>query len=289
MNERGPGEPGHERGVLDRVPEPPAAPAQRVVGPAAAQRDADGEKGPGDGRPRPRPARPCRVEPPAQQRRDRERERDGKADVAHVEHRRMDHHPRILQQRIQVASFGRGRHQPVERIRGEEQEEQESHAHPTHHRDHPGEQHRRQVAREERDGERPAGEHQCPQQERAFVRAPGRGEAIVQRQLGIRIRRHVLDREVIPDERCSETGEGDHDEQELRARRGSCKRHQPRLAVCGAGQRQRGLRDRNQQREDQREVAELGNHLRSPCLVTKVLVDIASCACFTASAAAGGM
>ena len=52
------------------------------------------------------------------------------------------------------------------------------------------------------------------------MRAPGRGEAIVQRQLGIRIRRNVLDREVIPDERCGETGEGDHDEQKLRARRG---------------------------------------------------------------------
>ena len=121
------------------------------------------------------------------------------------------------------------------------------------------------------------------------MRAPGRGEAIAQRQLGIRIRRHVQDREVIPDERRSETGEGDDDEQELRARRGLGERHQARLSICGARERQRGLRDRDQQREDQREVAELGNHLCSPCLVTSVLVDIASCACFTASAAAGGM
>ncbi|KAG0921743.1 hypothetical protein G6F31_020201 [Rhizopus arrhizus] len=30
-------QPGHERGVLHRIPEPPAAPAQHVVGPGAAQ------------------------------------------------------------------------------------------------------------------------------------------------------------------------------------------------------------------------------------------------------------
>ena len=37
MQERGAGQPGHEGGVLDRIPEPPAAPAQLVIGPEAAQ------------------------------------------------------------------------------------------------------------------------------------------------------------------------------------------------------------------------------------------------------------
>src|SRR6266581_4357039 len=91
-----------------RTPEPPPAPAQLVVRPAAAERDAHGEKGPRRGGPRARPARPCRVEPPGKERRDGERKRDGKADVAHVEHRRMHDHARILQQRIQVAAV-RGR------------------------------------------------------------------------------------------------------------------------------------------------------------------------------------
>ncbi len=50
--------PRHERGVLDRIPEPPAAPAELVIGPVGAHRDAGGQEHPGDERPRPHPARP---------------------------------------------------------------------------------------------------------------------------------------------------------------------------------------------------------------------------------------
>src|SRR5262249_61244897 len=35
------GEPGHERRILYGIPEPPAAPAERVIGPMGAQRDAE--------------------------------------------------------------------------------------------------------------------------------------------------------------------------------------------------------------------------------------------------------
>src|SRR5205814_1536820 len=44
MNERGADEPRHERRILDRIPEPPAAPAQLVIRPCAAEHDAAGEK-----------------------------------------------------------------------------------------------------------------------------------------------------------------------------------------------------------------------------------------------------
>ena len=101
-----PMQPGHERRVLDRVPEPPAAPAELVVRPPAAEHDAAGEEAPRERRPRPRPARPRGVEPAAEQRRDREREGDREPDVAHVEQRRMEHHARVLQQRVQVAAVG---------------------------------------------------------------------------------------------------------------------------------------------------------------------------------------
>ena len=40
VNQRGAHQPRHERGILDRIPEPVAAPAQLVVGPPAAERDA---------------------------------------------------------------------------------------------------------------------------------------------------------------------------------------------------------------------------------------------------------
>ena len=46
MDERGADQPGHEGGVLHRVPEPPAAPAELVVRPAAAERDAEREEAP---------------------------------------------------------------------------------------------------------------------------------------------------------------------------------------------------------------------------------------------------
>src|SRR5258706_11020375 len=94
MHEGSPGEPRHERGVLDRIPEPPAAPAQLVVGPRAAERDADGEEAPRGRGPGARPARPRGIQSPLEERGDGEGEGDREADVSHVEHRRMDHHAR---------------------------------------------------------------------------------------------------------------------------------------------------------------------------------------------------
>src|ERR1700686_2128685 len=114
MNERGAGEPGHERRILHRIPEPPAAPTEGVVGPPAAQRDADGEECPCNGCPRTRPACPRGVETATEQGSDGKRECDREPDVAHVEQRRMEYHARILKQRIQVATLGRGRYQPLE-------------------------------------------------------------------------------------------------------------------------------------------------------------------------------
>ena len=46
VDQRRADQPGHERGVLDRVPEPPAAPAEFVVGPPAAERDAERQERP---------------------------------------------------------------------------------------------------------------------------------------------------------------------------------------------------------------------------------------------------
>ena len=42
VKERGAGKPRHEGGVLHRVPKPPAAPAEFVIGPPGAERDAGG-------------------------------------------------------------------------------------------------------------------------------------------------------------------------------------------------------------------------------------------------------
>src|SRR5213076_1636889 len=90
MDQRGAGQPRHERRVLDRIPEPPAAPAEYVVRPPRAERDAEREERPREQGPRARPADPARVALALEQRGDRERERDREPDVAGVEHRRMD-------------------------------------------------------------------------------------------------------------------------------------------------------------------------------------------------------
>ena len=70
-------------------------------------------------------------------------------------------------------------------------------------------------------------------------------------------------------------------------RGGPRERHQRGVAPVRAPQRQRALRDRDEQREDQREVAELRNHFAS----FSVGIDIDLCfrAASIAAAASGGM
>ena len=93
-------------------------------------------KHPGHRGPGPRPARPGRVEPARQQRRDGEGEGHREADIAHVQHRRMDDHARVLQQRVQVAAVGRRREQALERVGGEQHEQQEAAADQAHDAEH---------------------------------------------------------------------------------------------------------------------------------------------------------
>ena len=107
MNQRGADQPRHERRVLHRIPEPPAAPAELVVRPPAAERDADREKEPRERGPWPRPARPARIEAAFEHGGHRKGERHGEADVADVQHRRVHGEREVLQQRIQVAAVRR--------------------------------------------------------------------------------------------------------------------------------------------------------------------------------------
>ena len=78
------------------------------------------------------PARPGGIDAPLEQRGDREGEGHREADVAQVEHRRMDGHARVLQQRVQVAAVERRRQQARERVGGEQQEGEEADADQAH-------------------------------------------------------------------------------------------------------------------------------------------------------------
>jgi hypothetical protein len=101
-------------------------PAQFVVSPPAAERDADGQEGPGDIGPRARPAHPLAVDPAIQQGGDRKGEGDCEADIAHVQHRRMHDQAEVLQQRIEVVTVRQRRHMAFEGITGERGEGQKA-------------------------------------------------------------------------------------------------------------------------------------------------------------------
>src|SRR5947209_250311 len=80
------------------------------------ERDADREERPRDRRPGPRPARPGRIEAARKERRYRKGEGHRETDIAHVEHRRMQDHAGVLQERVEVAAVCRGRQEAVEGI-----------------------------------------------------------------------------------------------------------------------------------------------------------------------------
>ena len=131
-----------------------------------------------------RTQRPQRIELPFQHRSDCERERHRHADIAGVEHRRVNPERWILQQRIQIAAIGRGGPQPFERIRRSENEQREACADETEHAEHAARHRRRHVAAERGDCNGPDRLHEQPQQQRALMRAPHGCEAIERRQLG---------------------------------------------------------------------------------------------------------
>ena len=110
-----------------------------------------------------------------------------------------------------------------------------------HHAEHARDHLVGQVAALERDRHRPAAEHQHPEQHRAFVRAPRRGDPVLQRQLRVRVGRDVEHREVVGDERVREAAERERDEQELSRRERPRERHPRGNAPLRADERQRAL------------------------------------------------
>ncbi len=122
----GAGEPGHERGIFHRVPAPVSAPPEHRIGPVRAEEDAAGQEEPGHHGPAAGDVNPLLARVAHHQRAEGKRERHAEAHVSQVKHRRMDHHLRILQQRIQSEAIGRrlALHQRKRR-RGKVEQEQE--------------------------------------------------------------------------------------------------------------------------------------------------------------------
>ena len=184
MQVRGHHEPRHEGGVLDRVPRPVTAPAEHFVRPSRAEHVAEREKEPGKNRPAPRRANPAVVEFARDERGGAEGERHGRADVAGVERRRMNRHPVVLQERIQVGAFSGNRREQVEWTGHEIEHHQK--------KDRDAGQHRERVRRDlgiaaailERGDRREDRQQPGPEHQRALLPAPQRGDFVDGRQRG---------------------------------------------------------------------------------------------------------
>ena len=179
MQKRRAAEPREQGSVLHRVPSPVAAPAEHVIGPRRAQHHAGALEQPRDQRPAACGENPGVARLPRDQRADGEGERHREADVAEVQHRRVDRHRRVLQQRAQAVAVRHRRDQLVyrqhlERVGDEVVEHQEEGLNRGQHPDHPGHHVAMLAAVGEDYDRRVRGQQEAPQQQRAFLSAPPR-------------------------------------------------------------------------------------------------------------------
>ena len=109
VQESGAGNPRQQRGVFDRIPRPVAAPAEHRVSPVRAEQDANALEAPRHHGPAAGDVNPLLTGVAPEQRGQPKSERNRESGVAEIEHRRMNHHLGILQQRIQAVAFGEPR------------------------------------------------------------------------------------------------------------------------------------------------------------------------------------
>ncbi len=196
-----------------------------------------------------------------------EGERNGRADIAEVEERRVEGEAGILQKRVQVTPILRQRPDAHEWVGGEDGEEQEAGRHHAEHGEHAGLQRRRQVPPEARHRAGAHGEDQHPQHHRAFVVPPRARELVEHRLQRVAVLVDVLHREIRHREGPHQAAERECDEQHVRDRGGRAGGHQQRAAnlpARRADERQHRLRNSEQQRKHQREMAKFGDHARLP-------------------------
>ena len=117
MKQRGCRQPGHQAGILHRIPEPPAAPTQLIIGPIGSGGDPQRQKEPRTQDPGPHRPGESRPNFARNQRADGKAEGHRQANIADVKRRRMEGQARILQQRVQPCPLDRGGAQPRERVR----------------------------------------------------------------------------------------------------------------------------------------------------------------------------
>ena len=220
-----------------------------------------GQRGPREQHPWPHGARPVRVGAPLDQRRGGEGESDREADIADIEQRRMEDEAGVLQQRVEPAAVGGHREQPLERVRGEDDEGEEQRADAALDAEDAGTQRFADAVVGHRDQAAEDREDQHPQQHRPFVVAPRRAEPVDQR-----LRRMA----VLGDEREREIGAGEPrhqaaERQDDERRRGRRRRVRPNAISAGSPRDapysgHGELEDRDRKREQEREMSDFGRH-----------------------------
>ena len=264
MQKCGSHEPGHEGGVLDRIPEPEAAPAQFVIGPPRAHGDADGEEHPGGERPGPDPARPGGIDLAVDQSGNREGEGDRKADIARIEKGRMEGERRVLQQRIEAIPFDRRRIEAQEGIGAGDDEQKKGGADRSLDRQDARFELKRQIVAEQGDCRAEQREDQHPQHHRAFMVPPDARNLVEQRLRRMRVLPDIGEREIRRHIGMHQRQEGDDDQRKLRQGGGRRDTHQSAIALGRAVERHQELHQRRRQRQDEREMAGLGDHGPAP-------------------------
>ena len=209
----GASKPGHKARVLDRVPAPVAAPAEDRVGPVRTKKDAAGQEHPGDHGPAAGDRDPLLAGVAHHQRPERKGERHRKSDVAEIEHRRMDDHLRILQQGIETKAVG-GERAGLERKRGRGEDQQQQKE------DLDGGEDGGRVGGEAyvylvADAQHKAigGQQPAPEQQRAFLPGPKRGELISSGKLAVGVVENVAEGVIVGkrgvDQREGGAGDGE--------------------------------------------------------------------------------
>ncbi len=201
---------------------------------------------------------------PSDQGRDREGIGDREADIADIEQRRVDREAEILQDRVEVLPLPRRRDQTPERIRGQQREGEEGDADTALRRERAGPQLRRQRTPRQCDQRAEQHEDEDPEQHRALVVPPDRGQLVDQRLRRMRIGRDVLDREIGDHIGRHQAAEGERDQKEAGDRRRRADGGQGRIVPAHAPQRHDRLDDRDTERQCQSEMTDLDEHRRGP-------------------------
>ena len=201
---------------------------------------------------------------PSMKRRNGERERDREADIAEIEHRRMEREAGVLQDRIEIAALERRIGDAQERIRRDQNEQMKGGSDPGLHGERIGLERRRQVGAEQRDERAEECQDRYPQHHRAFVVAPDAGQPIDQRHRRIGILVDIEHREVGSDVAFGKRQKRDGDEDELRQRRRRGDAHEHRIVGPRADDRHDALDQRQTERQHQGVMAEFRNHLFAP-------------------------